>query len=85
MAVLRQSRVSAFVIGTLTGSTLVYILLCKLPPQFVENRPHATDGILKFGTPGPIVDFLSKEAYASAYNRATRNAFWVLKITINIW
>ncbi|MBW0493570.1 hypothetical protein O181_033285 [Austropuccinia psidii MF-1] len=44
-------------------------------PVPIQNRSSISD-ILKFGHPGPISDFFSREAYAIGYDRRTRNPSW---------
>ncbi|EGG05186.1 uncharacterized protein MELLADRAFT_78192 [Melampsora larici-populina 98AG31] len=41
-----------------------------------EFKSQAPNQILKFGNPGPINDFFSRQAYAMGYDRRMRNPSW---------
>lgn len=41
-----------------------------------EFKSHQPNQILKFGNPGPINDFFSRQAYAMGYDRRMRNPSW---------
>ncbi|KAI8883231.1 hypothetical protein K501DRAFT_249961 [Backusella circina FSU 941] len=77
------NRLSWLMGGFLLGMLCIY----SIKPSFlyyeqqqqhrVAKRDAPTDGIMRFGNPGPVADLLERTAYTLSFDRRNRIPYWV--------
>ncbi|KAF9452827.1 hypothetical protein P691DRAFT_803116 [Macrolepiota fuliginosa MF-IS2] len=45
-------------------------------PRFIESEQMIVSPVLKYGHPGPVSDFIQRQAYVAAYDRRLRHPAW---------